>query len=247
MKKVWISCLFLLWLLAGMQLVRGKQYEEDKVITEVFAEVGEEEQSSIVEYYGVYKNDFLKLEERELFLYQIAEELGITDDLRITRKYGDTKDETRLVKETSQAATTLRFITVKKTTEMPAKQYMIVNIEMKSTPENAIGYRKKLDSILSPYSANSRSSANIIGSYPGKLTLEERNSIADKMLEQLGANIVSENRDMRLYTIYAYTPYFSEYELQDGQAVNINIAMYYSESNDETRVYAAIPIVGLDY
>ena len=52
---------------------------------------------------------------------------------------------------------------------------------------------------------------------------------------------------MRLYTIYAYSPYISDYEIQDGEAVNINIAMYYNEKEDQTYLYAAVPLVGLDY
>lgn len=247
MKKYWVGCLVLLWFLTGSLLSQGKLIEDSEIITEVFANIGEEQQSSVVEYYGAYKKKYLDLEERETFLRLVAKELGITDDIAVIRKYEDAKEETRLVKEASQAVTTLRFITVKETNLEPSNQYIIINIEMQSTPENAIAYRKRLEKLLNPYCTGSRSSANVIGSYPGKLSLKERNEAADQMIEQLGAEIVSENREMKLYTIYAYTPHITDYELQDGQPVNVNIAMYYSESNDETRVYAAIPIVGLDY
>ena len=97
------------------------------------------------------------------------------------------------------------------------------------------------------YVKDSRSSAKVIGRYDGKITLQERDTVADGLIEEMGARIVTENRDMRLYTIYAYSPYISDYEIQDGEAVNINIAMYYNEKEDQTYLYAAVPLVGLDY
>ena len=57
MKKFWILPLFILWVLAAGQLVQGRASEEDRVV-EVFANVGAFDQSSVVEYYGVYKKTF---------------------------------------------------------------------------------------------------------------------------------------------------------------------------------------------
>lgn len=244
MRKRWIIPLFILWILAAGQLVWGHQNEAERV-TEVFAHVGTEEQTSVVEYYGVYKKDFLELDEREVFLRKIASQFGISDDITITRTYDEDKEETKLSKEASKADTVLRFITSKQDSE--TSQYMIMNITMKSGMQDALAYRKKMENLLKPYGKNSRSSANIIGSYEGKLTLTERNKIADKLLKEMGAKIVSENRDMKLYTIYGYMPWLGEYEMQENHPVNINIAMYYSGTRNKTYVYAAVPIVGLDY
>ena len=63
----------------------------------------------------------------------------------------------------------------------------------------------------------------------------------------MGAKIVTEHRDMQLYTIYAYTTYVSDYVMQEDQAVNVNIAMRYNEEEDKTYVYVATPVLGLDY
>ena len=131
--------------------------------------------------------------------------------------------------------------------ENDSRQYIIINLAMDADMESALAYRKKLEDIMEGYVKDSRSSANVIGRYDGKLTLQERDTVADGLIEEMGARIVTENRDMRLYTIYAYSPYISDYEIQDGEAVNINIAMYYNEKEDQTYLYAAVPLVGLDY
>lgn len=245
MKRAGIFCIVLLWIAAGVQLVYGKTGEVDKV-AQVLAQVGSQEQSCTVEYYGVYNKDYLELEQREEFLHEIAEGLGIRDGMKVTRTYDGDREETKLVKEARRAATTLRMITLNKDGEEPV-QYLIGNIRMEGTMENALAYREKLKELLKKDTRSQKSSANVIGSYQGKLSLEERDQIADGLLEKMGAHVVSEHRDMRLYTIYGYTPYVKEYELQEDDAVNINIAMYYSQAEDETYIYAAIPVIGLDY
>lgn len=243
-RKRWLVALFLLWSLAVSQLVRGHEEEQERV-AEVFAQVGEQEQTGVVEYYGTYEGEYLEESGRVEFLKKIAKELGITDHIEISSTSEAGREETRLTKEGSNADTVLRLLT--STAEGEKKQYMIIKITMKGDMENAYAYRKKLNELLEPHSGSSKSSANIIGTYDGKLSLEERNEIADRLLDEMDAKVVSENREMQLYTIYGYTPWIEEYEMQEEEPFNVNIAMYYSRTDDKTYVYAAVPAVGLDY
>lgn len=245
MRKIGFALLLLLWVMAGVDMVYGKGGSDEERIVQVFADVGQEEQESVVEYFGVYKEDFLGLDEREAFLRQVGGELGIEGNMAVTRTYDGGRETTKLVKRAKKATTTLRFLTNQEGDEV--SQYVIVNLSMEGDMENALAYRKKIEKILDKTAKDSRSSANVIGTYPGKLSLEERNAIADTLLAKVGAQVIEDNRTMQLYTIYGYTPYIPEYELQEDDAVNINIAMYYSESKDATYVYAGVPILGLDY
>ena len=246
MNKFAVRLLGALWVLAGVQLLADKDSREEERIIEVFGKVGNSAQSSVVEYYGTYSGDYLKTDERESLLGNIAQELGLTKDgIHITREHENGRYETKLYKEAGKAVSSLRFITVGE--ENDSRQYIIINLAMDADMESALAYRKKLEDIMEGYVKDSRSSANVIGRYDGKLTLQERDTVADGLIEEMGARIVTENRDMRLYTIYAYSPYISDYEIQDGEAVNINIAMYYNEKEDQTYLYAAVPLVGLDY
>ena len=244
LRKRWLVALFLLWSLAVSQLVRGHEEEQERV-AEVFAQVGEQEQMGVVEYYGTYDGEYLEDSARGEFLKKIAKELGITDHMEISGTSEGGREETRLTKEGSNADTVLRLLT--STAEGERKQYIIIKITMKGDMENAYAYREKLNELLEPYSGSSKSSANIIGTYDGKLSLEERNEIADRLLDEMDARVVSENREMQLYTIYGYTPWIEDYEMQEEEPFNVNIAMHYNRTDDKTYVYAAVPAVGLDY
>lgn len=245
MKKIWVAFIVLLWGVAGFQIIQGKAAAEENKIIQVFHTVGSEQKTSMVEYYGTYDNDYLPIEKREALLRDIAQKLGITRGLETDRTFEEKRQEISLTKKAKHAVTTLRFITNEEGKEI--KQYMIASITLDKDMESAQAHKKKLEKILDEYTKDSRSSANVIGTYDGKLDLDERNEVADGILGDMGARIVTEHRDMQLYTIYAYTTYVSDFVMQEDQAVNVNIAMRYNEEEDKTYVYVATPVLGLDY
>lgn len=245
MKKIWVAFIVLLWGVAGFQIIQGKAAAEENKIIQVFHTVGSEQKTSMVEYYGTYDNEYLPIEKREALLRDIAQKLGITRGLETDRTYEEKRQEISLTKKAKHAVTTLRFITNEEGKEI--KQYMIASITLDKDMESAQAHKKKLEKILDEYTKDSRSSANVIGTYDGKLDLDERNEVADGILGDMGARIVTEHRDMQLYTIYAYTTYVSDFVMQEDQAVNVNIAMRYNEEEDKTYVYVATPVLGLDY
>lgn len=245
MKKIWVAFIVLLWGVAGFQIIQGKAAAEENKIIQVFHTVGSEQKTSMVEYYGTYDNEYLPIEKREALLRDIAQKLGITRGLETDRTFEEKRQEISLTKKAKHAVTTLRFITNEEGKEI--KQYMIASITLDKDMESAQAHKKKLEKILEEYTKDSRSSANVIGTYDGKLDLDERNEVADGILGDMGARIVTEHRDMQLYTIYAYTTYVSDFVMQEDQAVNVNIAMRYNEEEDKTYVYVATPVLGLDY
>lgn len=245
MKKIWVAFIVLLWGVAGFQIIQGKAAAEENKIIQVFHTVGSEQKTSMVEYYGTYDNEYLPIEKREALLRDIAQKLGITRGLETDRTYEEKRQEISLTKKAKHAVTTLRFITNEEGKEI--KQYMIASITLDKDMESAQAHKKKLEKILDEYTKDSRSTANVIGTYDGKLDLDERNEVADGILGDMGARIVTEHRDMQLYTIYAYTTYVSDFVMQEDQAVNVNIAMRYNEEEDKTYVYVATPVLGLDY
>lgn len=247
-RRIGVILLLLLWGLAGMQLLATKNETKETTVAEVFSRIGETDREGIVEYYGQVSRDkeIFMLERREEYLREIADELGIYDNIVIFRTYGESNQTTVLQKEGANADTSLRLVTWRDKGEITT-QTLLVHISLDSDLEMALRVRRKLKSILDEDMETTRSSATVTGKYNGKLTLEQRNEIADSLLADVNANIVTENRDMQLYTIYGYTPYLREAVKQENKAVNVNIAMYYDETKDETCVYGAVPVVGIDY
>ena len=113
--------------------------------------------------------------------------------------------------------------------------------------EHAIAWSVSKSYLLEDKVENPQNTTMAYGFYKGQLSLEERNEIADDILESLGAHVVSESRTQQLYTIYGYTGGINDYIMQGDHAVNINVAMNYDEEKDRTRVYLAIPLMSEEY
>lgn len=235
-RKRWLAALFILWALAVGQLVQGHTEEEQRIV-EVFAQVGGKEQTSRVEYFGICDKEITEPAEREGMLRALAEGLGITEGVEIA----STDTTCTLRKKGEHGDTELSLVTAEVDGE-PC-QYLTAEIHMDGGMEDALAYRERLEALTKDEIKVGRSSADMEGSYPRRLSLEERNQIADELLGQLDAVVVEENRTENLYEIYAYTPWFTDYRLQDGAAVNVTIAMDYSESEAKTSIHVAVPVL----
>lgn len=247
-ERAGMLLLLLLWMAAGMQLLAGKTETKEASVSEVFSRIGETDREGIVEYYGQLEEDkrVLLLEKREAYLRDIAGKLGISDHILISRRYGENSQTTVLEKQGANADTSLRLVTWRDGGKI-TKQTLLVHISLDSDLEMALRIRRKLKDIIDGDMDVVRSSASVSGKYEGKLSLAERNQIADGLLADIEADVVTDNRDMQLYTIYGYTPYLKESVKQGRKNVNVNIAMYYSETENKTCVYGAVPLVGIDY
>ena len=239
MKKVGIAVIALLWLLAGVQVVRSFEYGGEDRIHQVLGKVGTMDQTCVVEYYGVLEEGE---EDGKAFLRNIAQSLEVEGGTLYISTEENGNQTLSLKKQDSQLKLELKLVT-----DLSRGQHVLADVILWEDAETAFNIRKKLDKEIKEYVKAQRSSVNVIGSVKGNLTLEERNKVADELLCEMDARVVAENRDLELYTIYGYTPYIAEYQLQEGNAVNVNIAMNYDEEKNRTYIYAAVPVIGLDY
>ena len=78
-RRIGVIFLLILWMMAGMQLFATKNEAKEATVAQVFSAIGDTEREGIVEYYGqlTEKKKIIMLEQREEYLREIAEELGI--------------------------------------------------------------------------------------------------------------------------------------------------------------------------
>lgn len=70
--------------------------------------------------------------------------------------------------------------------------------------------RQKLKNVLDTKVESRRSSVAVEGSYNRTLSDEEKEKITERLLAGVDAKVAEENQDKNLYTVYAYSPCFSE-------------------------------------
>jgi len=82
----------------------------------------------------------------------------------------------------------------------------------------------------------------LCGIYDGEIPLAKKDEVTDRLLRELYAQPVYENRENANYTVYAYTGAVEEYIVVEKKKINVQIAIYYDREMDCTEVVLASPI-----
>ena len=85
------------------------------------------------------------------------------------------------------------------------------------------------------------------GDIEGELSNTDKNILADKILKNMGGDIVTENRNSDRFSIYAYSDQLDDYVVYGNNKMNINIVVDYNDSTGQTEVYMSTPIMNEDY
>ena len=86
-----------------------------------------------------------------------------------------------------------------------------------------------------------------VGRKAGKITMEDRKDLTDRLFHSLKAHIVEGVREEELYTIYACSPMFNKFVDYGENEINLNLAITYDEKRKESVVYLSIPYLQIDY
>lgn len=252
MKKIFVAIVVILWIIAGFQYFNMRNQKNEEKIMEAFSKTEFSENESHVEAYGEYGGNYLSLSQRKELLKELGKKLGITDEYEITEKQEENYQEVALHKKARKADTILRFSTMeyREDSEEPvitSKQYVFIDITLYESLNSALAYKEVLNELLKEYQIYPQITVDLKGSYEGKLSLDEKDMVANRLLEILDAEIVSEYRTEELYTIYGYTSYVEEAIVNKNQKINVNVAINYDEAEEKTHLYLSSPVITGDY
>lgn len=246
-KTAIIICMGL-WLFTAFHFFFDRKNAQDSIVT-AFANASLMDVSSKATCFGKYREEYMTQEEKENLLREAARELSIGDYEMITRKDKETTT-TILSREGSKGSALLKVITREEKDEegkVAATQYISMEVSLENSIPSAFAYKERMESVLKKLKIDTAVSLYLTGSISGKLLLPTRNVVADQILSDMKARIVSENRDMECYSIYAYVKNVKDYMLIENKKVNMNLSMSYNEASDRTYIYLATPMNNQDF
>lgn len=220
-----------------------------------------------VEGYGKFGVCYLSDEEKERLVKNVAAALGITSPCTITTEQerrgvwdgevgSDAVDINTVIltKDSVNGSVTIKSITQERqdeagtgTSAINAEQYVYVSIKVNNNIDCANSYRQLVEGMFDAMGIQGNVNMNLVGTLEGALNSVEKNELADSLLKKLDAEVVAENRDNEMFTIYAYAKGAGSYITIGGSKINMNIAIGYDEEQDATKVYLASPVNSLDY
>lgn len=248
MQKIGLATAVVLWILLAGKIITDK-FNAESDLVEAFNAQAFVTMEGDVSAFGEYGITYLTEEEKESILINLANSLGIDGGYEIITEENNETTEKILRKNGKNADTTIKVVT--KTEDMDfyyqSVQYISLKIDFKENIEGVLQYRDLVEEVLKADGVDSNVTINLRGKMQGVLNYSDKNQIANNLLEELDAKVVSENRGNDLFTVYAFSENVSGSVMCGGKKVNINISETYDEIENMTTIYLSTPLNNLDY
>ena len=248
MQKIGLITAMILCLIFSVRIINSN-LNDTKDVVSVFTMSEFDKVEVNVTGFGKYGITYLTDNEKMDILVKVAEGLGLEPGYIIEDKADGKTFEKKLTKKSRNADTVIRVVTVMSEQDnyYETVQYIEVSLDFKNNIDSANSYCDLIEEIFTAEAIEGRAMINLKGYIKGALNYDEKNNIADKMIKMLDADVVSQNRESDLFTIYAYSDKIDNSVICAGQKVNINIAEEYDEINNRTIIYLSTPLNNLDY
>lgn len=252
--KVLLYIVVLAWVGVGVQMLVNYAYHDESKMLHAFAGADANVVESKLTLVGNFGEKYMTAEDKKNMIDYITGKLNIERSLDKQEVDGSTTTAVVAKKEGKNANAEIQVISIASKEQGSAKktdQYIYTTIELYDDVSKVLEYKNIVDAAYDEIGLKDvDASITLQGTYDRKIELEERNKIADGLLENLQAKIVKENRTEeanKVYTVYAYTPLISDYITVNNSRVNLNIVYTYDEKDDITTLYLATPILNTDY
>ena len=253
-KRLWIALLAasLLLIIVLTQSLMYYFIRRNVQIADVFLDSEVATSTSSIEMAGEYVTKSLSKEQKDQVLFLIANQIGLEMESSDITYSSEAKISQASVHRKGKSASTniqLVSVNVNEEGEIPVIQnYIMVRMEVYNNISSIMNYKKLIGKAFEKLEITEDSSyIQFTGKYPGQLTLDSKNAIANQMIQRLNGKVTYENRADDMNTVYAYSGNLKEYISVGKSKVNIQVAMSYDEADNETIVYLATPIMNGAY
>jgi hypothetical protein len=237
--RIYLVCL--VWVAALVQLyINSKIDYEKNMVQEVIATEASELSEGSVCANGHYGDAQITAEKRVMIAENIAKKLGITENYELESRTTDDGELSILTKKGEQADTKIRVISL-----TGGGTYLYTQIDFKGTAVSAAyEYKERLYELYADIGVTADTNLYLVSTKNGSTDEEEREALISEFLESLNAELVLKTEEMADVTlVYGYSSSIDEYVWQDGERVNVNIAITYDETEDVTYIHRGIPFV----
>lgn len=249
MRKLFFVLVAVLWVVAGIQVIRNVNRGDEEQIVEAFNRTNCMDAKSEVLAEGSLKG-YRTHDKQVEVLENVAKKLGIESSWEIREQQDGSRHVLELFREAAQAQVSLRIISVESEEEnsvVNTSQYVTAQISLYDDLECAVLYKEELENALREVMEEPKVSLQFHGELQGALTKAERRALIDQLLENISAKEQRAYEEEGVYTVYAYTELAQDYETIRGEMVNVTVAVTYDELAQQTILYLATPVLKGDY
>lgn len=240
-----------LWISVFTQIIVNQFFSSSDRMIDAFADTNSNIIQSEIKVIADYGTKYLSEEDKKSLIDYIAGSINLNTDYAFKTNSSSALKEISVDKPSKNANTKIKILSLDRVENDGSKQvdqYIVVDLNVYENIDSVLTYKKLIENILKELEVvDYQTTILFTGNYDGKLSSEEMNQITDELIGDLQAKTVSENRNDDLFTVYAYSGLIDEYIVISGAKVNVNIAFTYDETNNQTELYLATPVINSDY
>ena len=244
---IYVVCV--LWIAVLSQHFVNRWYVDDSKLVDAFTKTNSVIISSNLYMVADIGSDYFSEEDEKNLLQFISSEIGLVKDCKITKEKDVNAITTK--NKSDQAETIIKLLRNKEGKADGTNQirrYITVDLTIYGDVDSILSYKKRAEKIaLKIDSREYESQVTFTGTYNGKLDAAQKDKITDQFMRNLQANVVVQNKEEELYTVYGYTGLIGDYIKSEGKKINVNLAFTYDEEQNKTKLYVATPILNQDY
>jgi len=233
-----------LWIVVGTRWVTENLLYRERNLKEAMAVARPGSTSSTVSFAARLEDAYLtEADQKEIICYA-AGQLGVILHTE-PEAFADEKRSGYVYRKDAKNATTcIKLIGTKEQGAAKAYYLIITLLLREDNGDSLTYYRGRIDGIADALAVeDAQTSVQLTGRFYYNMSLEARDRLTDRIIRKLGCEVVCENREESLYTVYAYTKGMNEYILSGEDRINVQLAIYYDEIKDETIVCVASPVI----
>lgn len=176
----------------------------------------------------------------EKLLSYFSKEIGLTIEGEIREATYEGRVEFVYEKQAAEALSIVKLVYLTEAKEY----YLCAEITLyEKNAATASYFRDMLEQVAKEMEMDEITTAlELSGSYTGEIPLSKKDELTNRLLEELYAQPVYENRENKNYTVYAYTGAVKDYIVVEQKKINVQVAIYYDRAADRTEVVLASPI-----
>jgi hypothetical protein len=200
--------------------------------------------------WGEYSKSYMTEAEMEQLALEMADKLGLEPEYEKQYDSEESKKVYSINKKTKEADTTIKVVEViEKVPDdgLKVDNYIVINIVLSEKCNSILFFRDRITKIFEEMDMDVRDNLTITSQHKGKLDEYKAKEIVREIANKMSCQVKDSFKTENIYSIYGYSKYIDEHIVTEGEKINVDLALTYNELEDMTYLYAAIPVITIEY
>lgn len=242
-KKALLYFTILIWAAVLLQLGVTIGLKDDRQLIEAFEVTHSVPVKSTIQVTGTYDNYLISRLEKERCLLFLGEGLGIQDKYNL-EETGQNLSGLTYTKHGLYGDTIIRLLPKEKEKE---KQRIVTTITLNQNTESIMKMKEQLTALYKKLNMKPQILIDMNGTFPGKLSKEQQEDVKEDIYRRLEAKECKNISLDNCTSSYGFTQRLDEYQMLNGEKVNIQITFGYKEKDKTTTMHLAVPFLNEDF